>query len=126
MGAQRQGTPGEGQGMHNRGESSELVRYTGNVRSMAGDGQMHRRCQKRNFLCMAGRPLRMVVRSNFHRQNEFRESAIRAQQRHEGDQGQEGKISCVNRIDYQPAFCYFQCFADQAVDISRRHQTQHR
>lgn len=90
--------------MHNRGESSELVRYPRDVRSVAGDGQMYRRRQKGDLLRVAGRPRRMVVRSDLHRQNEFRESAIRAQHRHEGDHGQE----------------------DQAVDISRRHQTQHR
>lgn len=33
----------------------------------------------------------------------------------------------VNRIDYQSALSYFRyAFVDQAVDISRRHQTQHR
>lgn len=85
MGAQRQRTSGEGQGMHNRGESSELIRYTGDVRSVAGDGQMHCCRQKGNLLCVASRPLCMVVRSNFHRQNEFRESAMRAKQRYEGD-----------------------------------------
>lgn len=87
--------------MHNRGESSELVRRPGDVSSVASNGQVHRRRQKRDLLRVAGRPRRMAVRSNFHRQNEFRESAIRAQFCHKRTQGQEGKISRVNRIDYQ-------------------------
>jgi len=77
--------------LYNCGESSELNRHIRDVRFLAGDGQMHRHCQEGTLLCMAGRLGRMVVRSDFHRQNELRESAIHPQHRHEGDHRKKGK-----------------------------------
>lgn len=105
MGVAGKGALGEEQGLYNRSKSSELTGHTGDVRSLAGDGQVHRCRQEGNLLCVAGRSGRVVVRSNFHRQNELRESAIRSQHRHEGDHGKEGKedkrkvmhANCVHR-----------------------------